>query len=279
MRKHLIRNIVACDADVSTSTLDRAPARAIKLADGIERDPLVYDVLAPIGMSHHELHEVRALAMKTRVVRPPPKVADARPPNIDAMEACEAFLSTAFVPASGKLELRFPAYHALVFEGLDARAKGTDAAIIVAHFLARCDDLEKRAARKAGVREADGTTPEDDRDALCALAEAGVTREKRAELGRVVKIAMTEVPHTSAIGDGVGDEERLDALRRIHKWVTVWSGIVRNVITRRDQLIRLGLATRRSPKRTATVPPPTPLRAVRLAANEGEERGPDSRAA
>ena len=55
-------------------------------------------------------------------------------------------------------------------------------------------------------------------------------------------------------------DRRIEALRKMHAWVTAWTEMARTVITRRDQLIRLGIARRRPHKgKNVIVTPPAPV--------------------
>ena len=57
--------------------------------------------------------------------------------------------------------------------------------------------------------------------------------------------------------------KRAEVLRKIHAWITAWSEMARTVITRRDQMIKLGIAKRRAHKARGggvapAAPPVTP---------------------
>lgn len=82
------------------------------------------------------------------------------------------------------------------------------------------------------------------------------------------------------------DAKRTEVLRKIHAWITAWSEMARTVITRRDQMIKLGIAKRPSHKaKGAVVTPPAPpvtpaVPALPPAAMPiQEEVAPESRAA
>jgi len=128
----------------------------------------------------------------------------------------------------------FPEQAAFLFQGLTP-AQGGGAVISVATLLGRIDMLEK--GRSDATREA---------DQACAalLAKRGYPSTERARLIEVIKIAQSApaVPPPSTDEDAAQEQ----ALLRLYAWFNDWSETARAVIKRRDHLIRLGLAQRRS---------------------------------
>ena len=172
--------------------------------------------------------------------------------------------------------------------------KGTAAVLNVATFLQRRGALDKSTERKASRAK--------DHAALAVIEQTGTTRDTLKELQAMVDTVQSVSPAEAAPAVAI-EAERIDVLRKIYAWVTAWSDIARTVITRRDHLIRLGIAKWRSAKGktvvVATPPvaapaPPTaapalpaahapmgaaPQLVMALAPHADDEHAPESRAA
>jgi hypothetical protein len=284
---------------ITPGTLQRSARRTLAFIDAVESHPHILEALEPIGLTRAELEEVKTIARAERS-RGRPRVPT--PPHVTAMKECEAFLGSTFGYAYNKLDLRYPEQRDAVFHGLEADAKGTEAAIMVDVFVERCRLLADSPDRKA--------TRETDRAALAALAEVGLDAKRLDAIGRTASIAFAGAPvgETGRVATPTPEEERDANLRRVYHWHAVWSAQARQVITRREDLIRLGIASRRNkkakPAPAASVPvpapapeasppappvslvPPVPLRAPLAAVPTAkptvattDEAGPDSRAA
>lgn len=136
-------------------------------------------------------------------------------------------------------------------------------------FLQRVQSLSSRGESKAEQKA--------DAEAVAILSQTGVTTSRRKELAQAVaeleSSASDGTPHDTSAQVEI---ERLDALRRIHAWVAMWGDVARTVVTRRDQLIMLGLAKRRSSKRE---PAPVPAPDNGAVTPVADDAAPPSRAA
>lgn len=130
--------------------------------------------------------------------------------------------------------------------GLSA-SKGPLAVLGISTFLDRLDALEKAPEREA-TRAADHA-------ALATLERRGIDPEERARLRGLVERAqrMTSLPPEDP-EEGAEDRNVERRLRQLRVWFEEWSSIARAVVDRRDDLIRLGLARRRTAARTAPAP-------------------------
>lgn len=126
----------------------------------------------------------------------------------------------------------YPAQHAYVFEGLEG---GTGAAGLVCMqtLLDRLDDLESGAERKA-TRKADAA-------ALEKMAERGITPAERQRLRGLLNIAQCAMDST----DPTAEPPPPEAMETLRSLIEEWSEVARVVVTRRADLILLGLARRR----------------------------------
>ena len=102
------------------------------------------------------------------------------------------------------------------------------------------NDPERKATRKA------------DHAVLETVKERGVSDADLKRLRAAVKEAQT-TPAPEVIAAAAPDG-RLEALRALRAWYIDWAETARVVLTRRDHLIRVGLATRKRSQ------PPTPIR-------------------
>jgi len=122
---------------------------------------------------------------------------------------------------------RHPEAQAHVLEGIQP-VVGPEAVLNVARILERLDALETTAAGQA---------------ALATLSKRGLDAAERKRLAALVKTAKgtgkVAAPTSS-------DEEYEQALLQLRDWYTEWSEITRLIVKRRDHLIRLGLAERRT---------------------------------
>jgi len=235
---------------VTDATLNAGPARLLAFLQGA-CDPAIRAKFAPLGWSDASANEAWGLleALKAANVIPVAPEAD---PVAEAIAACETWQGTGLVRARAMLQLRFPEQAAFMFHDF-AAGTGTAAVLNVSSFLQRRQQLEDGVARK-GSRKVD-------HEALALLDANGVTKAVIKDLGGLVEMAQRVVAGTAP--EGPVDEaaaKRTIALRKIHAWLTAWSDMARTVITRRDHLIRLGIAKRRARKAKAsvTVTPPAP---------------------
>ncbi len=155
-----------------------------------------------------------------------------------------------FVRAHAALRRFHPEQDAFVFTNLQT-GTGIAAVPAVATFLDRLDALDSSPERKAS-RKADHA-------ALETLDQRGITKEQRKEMHALVKwVESAPAQPVQAAPESPRDV----ALQAIYEWVQDWSDCARTVITRRDQLIRLGIGKRRARKADAVAPPPPPVTPV-----------------
>ena len=206
--------MIAISAAASDSTVREAPPRLLRFLEGLT-DPAVGAALSDAGLTDTHIDEAWALfdelRRQSRLARP------VRNEVAEAVAACERWQATDLV----RLRARWALYHpdeasALLGDLLPAR--GTGAVLNAMTFLTRWADREDDAMSH---------------EALDAL-RANVARARR-------------VPATSTDRDAEDRQLSRDAIkRRMHAWVTAWSEIARTAVERRDHLIRLGIAARRS---------------------------------
>jgi len=227
---------------ISIDVLDKCPGRAITFISGISRNADIRALLIPYGYTDAVHEEGWRLLNKTggRARRVGP-VAMEPPVDVASAEGeLGAWGTRMFSVASASLRHNFPAQHGYLFEGDLKPQQGKGAVLSVSTFLTRLDGLASDPAR-ADRRDEDGA-------ALDRLEERSVTPSERTraaaliavvEAGAVV-VAPPEAPKVAR------DHEAAKAA--LYQWFDEWSDIAHVAITRRDLLIRIGLASPRSRK-------------------------------
>lgn len=218
-------------SNISELTLEQAPARLLKFLQGVAVDVAIARLFRDeLGWSPQRAAEGWALfeLLKAASVVPPPTVEN----RVErAIIACESWQSSGLARVRTVLEATHPEQARFFFHDF-AAGKGMTAVLNATTFLKRRAVLVKRRT---------------DADALAMIVAAGTSKRELDALEENVNAArFGEVPINIDSPQTDFRALRLAALRTIHAWVTMWSDLARTVITRRDQLIRLGIAKRRA---------------------------------
>jgi len=142
------------------------------------------------------------------------------------------------------LKHRQPAQAESLLSGLSATQDEAGAVVVIATLLGRLHELEASGS-EAGTK------------ALTLLSERGLDAKERTRLESLVEDARRAAPveqSPDAQAAEEADARYVENLKLLRAWYEEWSGIARIVIKRRDHLIQLGLATRRSPDATGGAP-------------------------
>ncbi len=212
-------------AGVSMETLEQTPIRATAFLFGLVAEPRARGILQTKGYDPAEHKRGFSLLEAVAVSR-----TEGRHTDLEVSGAI-AELDNWDEPNIRLLRAslrRFPEVNQHVLNGIEPIA-GPGAVLNVEAILKRLDSLD-------GVADASA--------ALAVLAKRGLDETERKRLAGLVKVAKAggPVPDTTASDDAY--EQSLLALR---EWYEEWAEIARLTIKRRDYLIRLGLAERRSP--------------------------------
>ena len=229
------------DADAAGGvTLEQTPARLRALLRGVGTSKPVREVLRSIGYTAEE--HARGWALLLRCAGSVEGEAADDAVVAETFAAIDAWVEPTFAVVESALRQRHPAQCAFVLG--DAKpARGAGAVAGVRAFLSRLDALES-APERASTRAAD-------RAALAALAARGVTAAERRRVAGLVRAA--EVLQ----GCGLPDDRDLTPAARqgrlceARAFYDEWSTIARTVVSRRDLLVRFGLAPRKAPARKA----------------------------
>jgi hypothetical protein len=211
-------------AGVTRETLEETPARVMAFLFGVGTRPTVKADLANFGYTDavHEDGWVRFKDVGNRSVEQrrldPNVVAALR--ELDSSDEL-------YYRLLGACLTSFPDVKQMVLEGI-VPVVGPGSVLNMSTMLERLDKLEET---------------EEGRLALARLAAAKIDKAERERMAGLVKVA-TSTPTQSAFPtDDAAFEQSLLSLR---EWYVEWSEIARIAIRRRDHLIALGLASRRS---------------------------------
>ncbi|HEU4406834.1 MAG TPA: hypothetical protein VFS43_16320 [Polyangiaceae bacterium] len=162
-----------------------------------------------------------------------------------AIAEIDAWDEPGFRIINASLRARHPAQHAFLTQGLRA-STGAESVTGVAALLDRLDALERAPEREA-TRKADHA-------ALATLADRGIDARERKRLRALVERAQDFAERFDNPSERAKVEKRMrEALLELRLWYEEWSEMARVTFKRRDELIRLGLASRR-PRRGASSP-------------------------
>ncbi len=216
-------------AGVTRETLEEAPGRVLDFLFGVGKSPIARAMLAGRGYDAAEHKRGWRLLEATGNRTAQLAFTD------DEIAAAEAELDQW---DEGGIRLihagltRHPAQRQFVLNGITP-ATGPAAVLNVSTLMGRLDSLEADAEGRA---------------ALETLAKRGLPKAERTRLTELVSTAKAGTPSGLSAEQIAAEDASFEAaLVELRTWYDEWSEIARLVIKRRDLLIRLGLAERRSP--------------------------------
>lgn len=224
---------------VTDETLEATPGRALTFLRGVGTSEPIRLSLAAVGYDAAEhargwslLHAVSGYTAPSAPAAP---ALDADVANaIAALDAVDERLHR-IVDAS--LRHRHPALRAELLADLKP-GRGAESVLYVRTLLARI----------AKLSGADGKA------ALDVLARRSLTPAYRAELAALVKSAER---YAAPVAAPVADGNHQGGLRALRAWFEEWAELARTELSRKDYLLKLGLARRKRPARSGA-PAPTP---------------------
>jgi hypothetical protein len=247
-------NPVQSHETVSRTTLEEAARRAPQFLRTAGTNARIRALLDAAGYGKKNHAEGCRLYFKV-VGYAPPMETPIENGSKAAFSEVAAWQSKGFARARAALRHKHPEVDEFVFHGLTA-GQGADAAGTMATFLDRCDALENAPERKA--------TRKSDRAALSTLAGRGITAAVRKHLRARLELATVAADAGSVIEEPAANAaQRRQDLHALYLWLQDWSETARAVISRRSDLIRLGIAKPRRRKKA-------------VAAQETDEKSPPS---
>jgi hypothetical protein len=216
----------------SRRTLDDVPQRVFTFVLAVVEVPAIRAALATKGYTAEE--HAYAWERLARLAIVGPKSAPVLVNRVarDAVDELNAWDEPNFACIKATLDRLHPEQSAFVFHNLEPK-QGPEAVLGVGLLLDRLDDLENSPDRLA--------TRDQDHAALATLAQRGYTAQERARLRELVNLTKNVAGSVAPLSN----EERTVIVEQLYAWLTDWSTYAKTVITRRDHLIRLGLAKRK----------------------------------
>ena len=209
----------------SRRTLDRISARVTTFLHAIARYPIIATILATRGY-RPEVHEYAWSRLAKLGALPKPAKTTSEQDVQDAFVELDDWDESNFDIMRAVLAFNAPTVVDDLFRDLTAQ-QGPKAAAGVGTLLGRLDAMENGRP--------------DEVAAVAVLAQHGYSKQERARLRALVDLTQALSP-----APVVSDAEREKILAELYAWHTMWSTIARNVITRRQHLISLGIAARRT---------------------------------
>lgn len=236
MAKRRKRELTA--AGVTRETLEQTPRRALDLIMGISTTLAARREMKARGYDTPEQKHGIALIEKCAQAVTDESATDGEITH--AIAVVDAWDEPNFRIMRAAL-IRHPEVATQVFAGL-APATGFQSVVNVSTLLSRLDEQENT---------------EEGRAALATLAKRGIDAAERKRIGGIVKIAKSG--NLGAPDEAGTDDAYVQALLELRDWYDEWSEIARVVVRRRDHLIRLGLAERRTDPNASDVVDPVPF--------------------
>jgi hypothetical protein len=213
-------------ADVTRETLEDTPRRVTQFLIGLSRRPTALTLMASHGFTPADKKQGWTLLMKVGDLDTTEEVKDEEVEQ--ALAALDRWDEKGFRRVAIAL-YHFPEVRQTVMTGLTPKI-GEEAAKGVAILLGRIERLKESKEGRA---------------AYAMLAKRGIPDSELAHLAKLVAIVQAN-DKPARPSRAAADEAYLQALIELRHWYLEWSEVARLVITRRDHLILLGLASRRT---------------------------------
>ncbi len=231
-------------AGPSDTVLDEITPRALKFLGALSTNPYIRATLAKRGYTDAHHNNGWTLLLRASGYRKPTGTVRSAPEATSAIATIDAWDEPNFRVARATLAAEFPDQLTFVFQDLEAQ-DGVGAVVSVTTFLDRLDELESGKDRKA--------TRKVDQAALVRLAERGIDEGERKRLRGLLGVALSSPPSDdgapSVAADPKGAGELREAKVALYNFHAEWSEIARADIKRRDYLIQLGMASRKTGKK------------------------------
>lgn len=236
------------EPEVSQRTLESYLMRTAVFLTTVRKDDQIRGLLEARGYDNAE-HEDALKRVTTLLGLGPSKQREVD--QLRAMNEVDAADENIFKIVTATLTRRFPEDAEEILRGI-APGAGYDAVLNLEILLDRIDERESGVGREA--------TREGDMKIVNTLAKRGFDKEERDRLKALITLAKQVTPVMPTAALQAKEEKRyIENLMAVRDWYLEWADIARTVMKRRDQLIKLGLASLRRPgKEEEPAPPPIP---------------------
>jgi hypothetical protein len=216
----------------SRRVLEETPARVFTLLNAVGTVVSIHDAMSAAGLTDAEVETGWALVHEVCNFKKGPihSVVD------ESISSAVAELDAWDEPNLARIAATVTRLYPDCFDELMAEmkpAKGPRAVIVVERMLDRLDEFAQ-------------STTERKRALVATLATRGYDADERARLRELIKVAKSSTKLSLPPSDPVDMQE--NDLIALYDWYREWATTARTVITRRDHLIKLGLASRRRSK-------------------------------
>jgi hypothetical protein len=232
--------------DVSRKTLESTVERAMALLRGIAAEKGIREQMHKYGYSDaHQQEGWRRLAVAAGFHQPLGAQDDNDANVRNAINELDSSDEQVFRIAAASLSRRFPQHADRLLGGISA-SRGVASVLNLEILLDRIDKLEQDASDSQRTA------------VVTLLSERGLSPAERARLRGLINVAKKSNPvdgSPSAVEER--DKQYVANLQALREWYEEWSEIARALFSRRDYLIRLGMAaSRRSSKEEEEPAPP-----------------------
>ena len=222
---------------VGRRTLEDTPERALQFIRGVSRTAGIRVSLQTRGYTQEEHVLGWTLIGQVSGV----DLAVSEPVEDEAVRQAMTRLNQAdeetLTIVDASLRHRHPAQAEALTKGLSATRDEAEAVVVMEELLNRVDNMAQ-------------SSDEADQSALQVLEARGLDAQERTRLRELVSLAKRAAPvaqKPSPEQAAAAEARYLEDLKRLRAWYEEWSELARVTIKRRDHLIQLGLASRRSP--------------------------------
>ncbi len=227
-------------------TLEETPVRMLQFLAAVGTVPAIRAALSARGYDDAEHQTGWKLLHGASGYDPATAAPVVDRSATEALAQLDAWDEPNFRLAQAALARHFPAQGEFVFKNL-APQTGAKALLSVKTFLDRIDQLE---GKLPGRETKDKAQVKADKAAVTLLATRGIVPAERARLRQLISTAETGGKVDPELGRKLTDADqkataRNQALVELRSFFDEWTQVARIVITRRDHLIRLGLAQRK----------------------------------
>ena len=224
--------------EVTRKTLEGTVERALSFLRGVAGEKRIREVLHRHGYSDaHQQEGWRRLSVAAGFHQPLGAQDDNDVAVRTAIAEIDAIDEQVFRITSASVSRRFPAQAEFLLGGI-APGRGAASVLNLEILLDRIDQLETGAGREA--------TSVPDRATVELLTQRGLSVAERARLRELINVAKKSNPvDTNPTAAEARDKQYVANLQALREWYEEWSEIARALFTRRDYLIRLGMASSR----------------------------------
>lgn len=212
--------------------LESAPERTLSFLRAIATNRQIRVAMSNVGYTDAEQSEGWRLLLAATGYATSRTAPEADVAARQAIAELDDWDEPGFRRIHAALERLHPEQDAAVFAGIEA-TRGAGAVVGIAKLLDRLEQLEKGS--------------EADRAAMATLEKRGIDTKQREHLRDLVAVAQAAKPVEQPTVEAVSEQQQV-ALEALSAWLRDWSETARAVIRRRDLLVLMGLAKRRSKK-------------------------------